>query len=370
MSIRSKLKDEKLDQLEKFIRETPVDIDLVDHVMYKYQHDSKSLISHKKKPRKAVMVTVMAAMMVCLLVIAPFISPTLAATIKQVPVLSSIFALAGDLGLKMADERGLSTKPNTSVTLDGFTLNVSEVAYDGTRVSIGIERPQMGSEAESLQESLGNIELFINDKPISDFAPSESNHIGIFLHPGKDKDSTIIEFSDKSNQGGLPFPEHFDLTIYATITGIEEPLKIDVPVKGKIADAVTLQPNISRQYHNIQFTVEQIKVTPITTNITTRISLTDNSPFIEPWLSMGKDIFDEQGHKLTSLTGEGWHETNGSEQIMDQRFTPFESIPKSITIKPYIYLFKEYPKGNFQMDENNEPKIQYIPELEMTIPIR
>lgn len=370
MSIRSKLKDEKLGQLEKFIRETPVEIELVDRVMYKYQHDSKSLISHRKKLRKAVMVTAMAAMMVCLLVIAPFISPTMAATIKQVPVLSSIFSLAGDLGLKMADEKGLSTKPNTSVTHDGFTLNVSEVAYDGTRVSIGIERSQMDSEAESLMDLLASIELFINDKPINEFAPSESNHIGIFINQGKDKDSTIIEFADKVNQGGLPFPEQFELTIYATITGIKEPLKIGVPVKNKIADTVTLQPNISRQYNNIQFTVEQIKVTPITTNITTRIILTDNSPFTEPWLSMGKDIFDERGHKLTSLTGEGWHENNGSEQIMDQRFTPFESVPTSITIKPYIHLFKEYPKGEYQMDENNEPIIEYIPELEMTIPIK
>lgn len=367
MSIRSKLKDEKLGQLEKFIRETPVEIELVDRVMYKYQHDSKSLISHRKKLRKAVMVTAMAAMMVCLLVIAPFISPTMAATIKQVPVLSSIFSLAGDLGLKMADEKRLSMKPNTSVTHDGFTLNVSEVAYDGTRVSIGIERSQMDSEAESLMDYLANIELFIDDKPISDFAPSESNHIGIFLHPGKDKNSAIIEFADKINQGGLPFPEQFELTIYATITGIKEPLKIGVPVKNKIADSVTLQPNISRQYNNIQFTVEQIKVTPITTNITTRTILTDNSTFNETiWI----DVLDEHGHKLTSLTGEGWHETNGSEQIMDQRFTPFESVPTSITIKPYIHLFKEYPKGEYQMDENNEPIIQYIPELEMTIPIK
>ncbi|WP_338652126.1 DUF4179 domain-containing protein [Lysinibacillus sp. Y5S-8] len=370
MSIRSKLKDEEMRQLEKSIRETPVEIDLVRSIMHKYEHKPISLITNKKKPHKVVMVTALAAMMVCLLLITPLISPTMAATIKHVPILSSIFSLAGDLGLKTADEKGLSTKPNTSVTHDGFTLNVSEVAYDGTRVSIGLERPRTASETETLKERLGNIELFINGASINDFAPSESNHIGIFLHPGKDKDSTIIEFSDKSNQGGLPFPEQFDLTIYTHITGIQDPLKIDVPVKNKIADSVTLQPNISRQYNNIHFTVEQIKVTPITTNITTRTILTDNSTFIEPWLSMGMDIFDEQGHKLELINGSGWHESNGSEQIMDQRFTPFEFVPESITIKPYIHLFKEYPKGAFQMDENNKPIIQYIPELEVTIPVR
>ncbi|MEK5433618.1 DUF4179 domain-containing protein [Lysinibacillus sp. FSL R7-0073] len=370
MSVQSKLKDDELNKLKKYIRETPVEIDLVDRVMYKYDHDSKKLITHKKKPHKVLIVKAMATVIVCLLLITPFISPTMAATIKQVPVLSSIFSLAGDLGLKTADEKGLSTKPNASVSHDGFTLSVSEVAYDGTRVSIGVERPRTASETETLMERLGNIELFINGAPIDDFAPSESNRIGIFLHPGKDKDSTIIEFSDKSNQGGRPFPEQFDLTVYATITGVQAPLKIDIPVKNKIADYVTLQPNVNRHYNNIHFTVEQIKITPITTNITTRTILTDNSTFIEPWLTMGIDIFDKQGRKLALINGNGWHETNGSEKIMDHRFTPFESVPASITIKPYIHLFKEHPKGSFQMDENNEPIIQYIPELEVTIPVK
>lgn len=141
-------------------------------------------------------------------------------------------------------------------------------------------------------------------------------------------------------------------------------------MKNKIADYVTLQPNVNRHYNNIHFTVEQIKITPITTNITTRTILTDNSTFIEPWLTMGIDIFDKQGRKLALINGNGWHETNGSEKIMDHRFTPFESVPASITIKPYIHLFKEHPKGSFQMDENNEPIIQYIPELEVTIPVK
>ena len=61
-------------------------------------------------------------MLVSLLFITSFISPTMAATLKQVPVLSSIFRLAGDLGLQMADEKGLSTKPQTSVTGQGVYI--------------------------------------------------------------------------------------------------------------------------------------------------------------------------------------------------------------------------------------------------------
>ncbi|MNH39657.1 hypothetical protein D3C79_1008600 [compost metagenome] len=52
---------------------------------------------------------------------------------------------------------------------------------------------------------------------------------------------------------------------------------------------------------------------------------------------------------------------------MDLRVHPFETLPKAITIKPYIHLYDD--EGSYQLDENGDPKIQYIPELEITIPI-
>ncbi len=373
MNTRSKQEDKELDRVERLIRETPIEIDLVNRTMNKfetirYTEQPKSSRNHKKVRQRVMMVTASAAMIFSLVFITSLISPTMAATIKEVPILSSIFKFAGDLGLKAADEKGLSTKLNTSATQDDFTLNVSEVVYDGTRVSIAIERPHIENEKETLMERISNIKLFINDKPINTFAPENSNSIGVFTHPGKDNDSAIIEFADLRNQGGPPFPEQFDLTLSTTITGIQDPLIIDIPVKNKIEDYVTLQPNVSRQYDNIHFTVEKITLTPVTTGITMRTILTDNSTFTYPF-SMGIDIIDDQGHKIELINGNGWHETNGSDKIMDYRYHPFESIPKTITLKPYIHLFDENEMGAFQMDENNEPKIQYIPELEITIPI-
>ena len=376
MNTRSKQEDKELDQLERLIRETPMEVDLVNRTMNKiestrYTKQPESSRTSKKMRQRVMMITASVAMIFSLIFITSLVSPTLAATIKQVPVLSSIFKFAGDLGLQTADEKGLSTKLHTSVTHDDFTLNVSEVVYDGTRVSIAIERPHVENEKETLMDRISDIKLFINGNPRSSFAPDPENAMnGIYINQGKDNDSAIIEFVDERNQGGLPFPEQFDLTLSTTITGIQNPLIIDIPVKNKIEDYVTSQPNVSRQFDNIHFTIEKIQLTPITTSITTRTILTDNSTFVEPWLTMGIDVFDEQGHKLKEINGgSGWHEANGSNKIMDSRYQPFESIPKSITLKPYIHLFKEYPKGEFQMDENNEPKIQYIPELEVTLPI-
>jgi hypothetical protein len=295
----------------------------------------------------------------------------MAATIKDFPLVSSIFKFAGDLGLKTADEKGLSTKLHTSVTKDGFTLSVSEVVYDGTRVSIAIEHPHIENDKETLRDRISDIKLFIDDVPINSFAPSESNSISRFIHPGKDNNSAIIEFADLRNQGGRPFPEQFDLTLSTTITGIQDPLIIDIPVKNKIKDYVTLQPNVSRDYDNIRVTVKKIEFTPITTNITTQIVLTDNSKFTLSPLAkeIGVDIFDDQGNRLKLINGNGWNDPKGSDQIMDYRFHPFESIPKTITIKPYVPVYEENQMGVYQLDENNEPKIQYIPELEVKLPI-
>lgn len=374
MDTRSKQKVKELDQLERLIRETPIEIDLVNRTMNKYESNrytkqSESSRTHSKMRQRVMMVTASAAMFFSLLFVTSLVSPTLAATIKDVPILSSIFKFAGDLGLKTADEKGLSTKLHTSVTHEGFTLSVSEVVYDGTRVSIGIESPHQEDEKETLMERISNIELFINGAPVKSYTPENSMSIGSIIMPGKDNDSAIIEFSDLRNQGGSPFPEQFNLTLYVTITGIQDPLKVDIPVVTQVKEYLTLQPNISREYDNIYFTVENIKLTPITTNITTRVVLTDNSNFTQSLQTrmMSFAIFDDQGHELEEIGGMGT--SDGNIHISDSRFQPFESTPKTIILKPYIYLFDENEMGAFQMDENNEPKIQYIPELEVTIPI-
>ncbi|MEK4701578.1 DUF4179 domain-containing protein [Solibacillus sp. FSL R7-0668] len=374
MNTRLKRKDKELDQLEleRLIRETPVEIDLVNRTMNKY--DSSPSASHSvnvkasKTIRKRLFrITASVAMIFSLIIITGLISPTMAATMKEVPLLSSVFKFTRDLGLHAADEKELSTKLNKSVTHEGYTLNVTEVVYDGTRVAIGIEHlPKEGENSkESLSDQISKIELLLNGKPLD-----HTNFSGIVGQPSKDNNSAIFEFADLRNQGGKPFPKQFNLTLSATITGISEPFKMDIPVSD-IGNYVKLQPNISRKYKNNQFTIEQIMLTPITTSITTRIALLDKSTTVDSRGGISIDVFDEQGHKLKISSGNRRRETNEgtSDLIEDLRLHPFETLPKAITIKPYTHLYDSYPNGSFKLDKNGEPIIQYIPELEITIPI-
>ncbi|EFI66978.1 DUF4179 domain-containing protein [Lysinibacillus sp. HST-98] len=368
MDTRSKLEDKELAQIERFIRETPVEVDLVSRTMDKYESSrdtkpSEKFITRKNLRQRVMMITVSAVMIFSLIIVTGLISPTMAATMKEVPLLSSVFKFTRDLGLQAADEKGLSTKLNISVTHEGFTLNVTEVVYDGTRVAIGIERRHKEGEnsKESLSEEISNIEFLLNGEPLNNFS-------GVFGQLSKDNNSAIFEFADLKNQGGSPFPKQFNLTLSATITGISEPFKMDIPVSD-IGNNVNLQPNISRKYKNNHFTIEQIMLTPITTSITTRIALLDKSTSVDFREGISIEVYDEQGHELKLINGNGRRETNkgNSDIIMDLRLHPFETLPKAITIKPYIHLYDD--EGSYQLDENGDPKIQYIPELEITIPI-
>ncbi len=370
MDTRSKLEDKELAQIERFIRETPVEVDLVNRTMDKYESSRNTKPSEKFRTRKnlrqrVMMITASTAMIFSLIIVTGLISPTMAATMKEVPLLSSVFKFTRDLGLHAADEKGLSTKLNISVTHEGFTLNVTEVVYDGTRVAIGIERHHKEGEnaKESLSDQISNIEFLLNGEPLT-----HTNFSGVFGQPSKDNNSAIFEFADLKNQGGIPFPKQFILTLSATITGISEPFKMNIPVSD-IGNYVNLQPNISRKYKNNQFTIEQIILTPITTSITTRIALLDKSTSVDFREGISIKVYDERGHELKLINGNGRRETNkgNSDLIMDLRVHPFETLPKAITIKPYIHFYDD--EGSYQLDENGDPKIQYIPELEITIPI-
>ncbi|UZM99453.1 DUF4179 domain-containing protein [Lysinibacillus sp. MHQ-1] len=189
-------------------------------------------------------VTASVAMIFSLIIVTGLISPTMAAAMKEVPLLSSVFKFTRDLGLHAADEKGLSTKLNTSVTHEGFTLNVTEVVYDGTRVAIGIEGHHKEGEnsKESLSDQMSNIEFSLNGEPLN-----HTNYSGVYMQPSKDNNSAVLEFADLENQDRSPFQKKFNLTLSTTITGISEPFKMNIPVRD-IGNYINLQPNISRKY--------------------------------------------------------------------------------------------------------------------------
>lgn len=375
MSIHSEQGEQEVRELQKLILETPIQVNLVDNIMKRYdnvEQRKETILPRKSTIRRTLVTSATILLMFGFILGTGFMSPSMAASIKQIPGMDTLFRFAGDLGLKVADEKGLVTKVTSSSTHDGVTLRVPVVMFDGTRVSFGIERETIDEKflKNSVQESISNVNISINGESIDSYAPEDkSNSIDVFYLPAKDNNSTILELSDRHNQGGKAFPDQFEMTLNLSVDGIKEPFTLSVPVEKSTKNNLVLAPLTSRNYQNIHFQVDKVEITPITTNITTRISLPEEMTIRSSLPLLGYDIFDHQGNKLTMISGNGWNEADGNVLITDSRLEPFATIPPSVTIRPYKYLLKNNSKSQFQTDENGNIIVQYIPELEVEIPL-
>ncbi|MDQ0492709.1 DUF4179 domain-containing protein [Paenibacillus brasilensis] len=379
MSTHLNPEDKEIEHLQKLIRNTPLQVDLIDRTMERFEkvgtrRYKRSNIRPKRTRNTIVVTSATLAMTFMLVVGTGFISPTMAASIRQIPGMNSIFQLAGDLGLQTADEKGLLSKPNLSDTHDGLTLSVPEVMFDGTRVSIALERQTTDKRFlnTELPLLLDDLIFSINGEEInSSYAPKNtSNSIDSYTIPGKNSNSTIIQFSDLRNQGGKSFPDKFDLTISMSVSGIKQPFKIEIPVEKNTKNNLVFTPSLKREYKNIDYTLEKVELTPITTSITTRIKLPANSKIsssLALWLSY--EIYDDKGKQLNLISNNGWSATDGNVLINDSRFEPFISLPKEITIKVYKDILKKDDKSKFELGKDGNPKKEYFPDLEITYPI-
>ena len=73
----------------------------------------------------------------CLIIGSAFVSPAMAKVLSNIPGFNSVFEFAGDRGLKIASEKGLSDTIEQTVTDQNISLTFQDVFFDGTRLSLG-----------------------------------------------------------------------------------------------------------------------------------------------------------------------------------------------------------------------------------------
>lgn len=396
MNIRSELEDHEVNHLKKLIQETPIRVDIVEQTMKRVESGFNSVgvdrveqtmklventsssntrnnRTHQRNVLRRIVITVASAVAVFTLVIgARFISPTTTASIQQPPVTSTIFQFAGDLGLKIAEEKNLVTKLDRSVTLEGLTLKVPVVVFDGTRVVIGIER-QTSEEKylkEEVIENISDTDILINGESLQFYAAT-GHGLGYFMNPGKNENTTFVQLFDAHNQGGKALPDKFQLTLTVTVSGISEPFKFNIPVVKMTNDNLDMTPSVTRKHEMIRLTLEKVEITPITTNITTRVTLPEYMRISSSASHLGYAIYDDKGNEMRPIGGSGAYPTGsiGNIMVMDSQFEPFVTMPKSITIKTYKNIMKKGDQNQFDLDENEKEKRMYFPALEITLPI-
>ncbi|ANF94882.1 DUF4179 domain-containing protein [Paenibacillus bovis] len=356
-------------QLQHSILHTPIEVDLTERIMQnleKEQSITPFVAKQAKKTRRFRALTVLASSAAGLLLLlgSSVASPAIASALNQIPGVSHLFQVAGDLGLKIAYQDGLYREVSTSDTQKGLTVKATTVSYDGTRVSVALERSGNGGYTD-WSTKIQNIDIMINGKSLQ--AYSVGNHTaGIFFFPGSNTNSTIVEFGDLKNQGGAPFPDQFNASLSLYIKDIQEPLKLDIPVHLNTGQNLVLSPAIQKSTASIQFKVDKLEITPITTTITTEFILPATPT--NPKKNYGYELWDDRGKKIKLLYAHGWN-TNELAWTTDTKFEPVQSIPRSVTIKPFTYLYKKN-SNQFKVDTDGNIQVKYIPKLEITIPVK
>lgn len=373
MNNHLKQPDDELVEVINMIRQKKSSIDVTDQVMAQIYNPKTEHKRRGNMKKRFKVTTVVAAAAFMIVVGSGFVSPTMADSLQQVPGIKGIFKIAGDLGLKVASEQNLMDKPNVSVVRGDTTYTVPELIYDGSRVSLSIERSNVDSSVQnnnSLIDDINDIDIKIDGRDVQQFSSENGNYnfSGIFMKPGPTNDSMFVEFSDLRNQNSIPFPDNFELTLSFNVSESTDPLLFTMPVVKNNKNNVEIVSNETKKYGIYTLTISKIELTPITTNITTKIS----PPFAYDSLmsSIDFDVFDEKGNQVKGIGGNGSNESEGKESMSDMRFEPFTTTPEKLIIKPYQYEITDKQSGLFVVDVNGELVKHYIPELNFEIPIK
>ncbi|MFB5678042.1 DUF4179 domain-containing protein [Paenibacillus terreus] len=283
-----------------------------------------------------------------------FVSPAMAESLRQVPGVGKVFGLIGDLGLQTADEKGIIQASTAEANQDDITLKISEIIFDGTRLSLALEREGGTETDEPLAVQLAKTDLFVDGKPLEAKPGSIGGPIG-------NAHSTIMNFTDVQ---GLP--DQFELTVKVQLQGSEKPFQLVTPVIKTASQNIVLKPEVQAENEVLRFSVNKVEITPASVSIdTTYTQLADKlpEPYVDPASSIQTfeyDVANEKGQLLEFIKGEGETMEADHPQKLHTLYAPFAEMPENIVIKPYV--FKHTQDGKIQK--------QYLPELELSIPVR
>ncbi|OIB00932.1 hypothetical protein AK95_00525 [Paenibacillus sp. LC231] len=339
----------------------------------------------QRSTKKRRMVAVAAAVAMIAVISSAYVSPAVAESLKKIPLISSIFRLADDLGLQIAGERGLAAESNASVTHEGVTLRIPQVVYDGTRLSLAVKREGEGftgriTDVEVINEGKGtshrfqrgaitDVEMLIDGTSIHDLSLSDKP--GLIGKPTSDPNVVMYELIGFSRLNHSPsIPDQFQLTAKISLEGIDAPYIFHIPVR-KNTDQIIVSSGETREWNGLQISLEQLKFTPITTDLIMNLERLDKSGKLGDH-NLLFEVWDDRGRELGRISGKGvYRDDRQQQQQLELIFDRFEVAPDSITIKPFLPVFQDpiANSGLYKVDSKGEVVKTYLKELEITIPV-
>ncbi|AWB43725.1 Tat pathway signal protein [Paenibacillus sp. CAA11] len=298
-----------------------------------------------------------------------FVSPAMADTLKHLPVVGSVFDKLPDKSLNEAVKKGLTTAPDLTITHDGVTLKVKEVLFDGSRLSVALERQGVegiglvsGEQNPKEKGYLGLPDLKVNGETKRLF--------GAFGEvPNFDN---VVMFDAVKDVASLP--DSFELTFETKVSGVAEPFTFKIPVK-KLAVQKALKPEASISGSGYSYTVKELTLSPASTRLVidgegvVPASAEQTGKYAPSQLRY--EIVDDQGNVLqSSLQGVkiAGTDTKHHDELV---FSAVKEGAKSITIKPYTETMVKDAGFNKELGLPKEDgKKTYLKDLELTVPLQ
>lgn len=276
-----------------------------------------------------------------------FISPVMAASIKSIPIIGSLFSIIEtDSGLRAGGDLGLATNVNDAVSYEDVKLEVTETLYDGTRAAfiVNVTAPNLdngtydnGSKTMKLSNAVEHVTLSINGKTEGEAASVLEG--GLFYGgAGEAHPNTLVFEQVLSPTDTNSLPDRFTSKVSIKLDGIDHEFNVDVPFEKNNVETIALNPNTAVTKEDLTFGVANVSVSPITTRLTTSIALISASSLTqreeERLREIGIAVYDDQGRQLTALSGDGVYEDN--RLIFDRRYATTTAESKYLIIKPFI----------------------------------
>nr|WP_254664079.1 DUF4179 domain-containing protein [Paenibacillus sp. HGF5] len=351
-------------------------------------------LSTKPKPnviKRTILVASAAAVLGGTVIGSGFVSPVMAATLKQIPMLGVIFEGTSEDAVKAAIEQGILSEPNLSVTHDGVTLKVADVIYDGTRLSIILEREGVdlpGTASPYISEDatlIGNQDSeYVKSRKVAK-EDQEKGYIEMprILVDGQEVAMGEGNFGDYPQQDnayiveltkGLKLPDQFELTIQANVTQVNETFEFKVPVNVTNKSVVVKPDQATKSDGPFSYTVKQLDISPVST----RLVLDSKGEVPSSAEQTGDysasmvyyELVDDQGNVLTPRKFDYFNSKPETEYHIDQLYSPVNGTPKSITIKPFTLTVNNKDWSVVGQGKDSFGDKTYLQDLEMTIPVK
>ncbi|MFD0717049.1 DUF4179 domain-containing protein [Paenibacillus sp. GCM10027626] len=270
------------------------------------------------------------------------VNPDMARAVRSLPVIGSVFEMLGDDGIRQSGEAGLSSRGNVTAEDQGIAMTITEVLYDGIRLSVGYviegdgeirpERPEMYADGKSINFSSGERGDKVKDgmyAGLIDYKPTEllPDQFTLKLEYRKMKDW-------ERKVDGIP-------------QTIEGAWTFAIPVK-KLTDGVfvhTFSDNDAPRIQSEDATLIAKKVTfsPATTSV--EVDMIEPADIAEiPFHQNLFQLLDDRGVFLQFTGASSSSQSNSGDKLRltEHRleFAPIGRIPEYLIVRPYSDPFE------------------------------